>query len=391
MPPFSRHSIQPNVPGLVLHFVRVHLFKVLNNFMDVARRMGYCLQCVNHEKSGCSEADKKKLINKTIIKLIELMQHEIKEFITAVLGEDEVVASSAEADAPERGSLLNRDTLVSSTDSTKKGIFSLSISTKSNSGSSSQSKSGSVRTRRRRRSSLGASTSATLVTSMSASQFATTVLFTSPNKPSVRHALPLRKYVARWCDGLVLAVKELGGVASQVDQGAKDFLDGVIEKKLLPLLQADTVDSVVAALESPLAFVSPVTTTTLASHLLPDISFACSTLLDKSQPLFEALHRLPSDGEIFSAVLAVLEHSILTFISRAKLRSEELTGKLTSWEVRGGGGNSVWDVDFLSLYLNLIHSLFPSFLAVSGSRYRRLQQEPVLGKRRATARFRPGE
>ena len=180
--------------------------------------------------SGCSEADKKKLIAKTVIKLIEHMQLEIKEFLAAALGEDEVDASSAEVDAPERGSLLNRDTLVSSTDSTKKGIFSLSISTESNSGS--QSKSGSVRTRRRRRSSLGASTSATLVTSMSGSQFATTVLFTSPIKPSVRHALPLRKYVARWCDGLVLAVKELGGLSSQVDQSARDFLDGVIEKKV---------------------------------------------------------------------------------------------------------------------------------------------------------------
>lgn len=40
---------------LGLHFVRSHLFKLLNNYMDVTRRMGYCLQCILHEKQGISE------------------------------------------------------------------------------------------------------------------------------------------------------------------------------------------------------------------------------------------------------------------------------------------------------------------------------------------------
>ena len=191
-----------------LRYARVHLFKVLNDYMDVARRMGYLGQCVAHVRGGCEGEDMRKLVKKTVVRLVGFMQGEIKAFFVAVLGEDEVEAEGAGGEL-ERGSLLNRDTIAApSSDSAKKGIFSLSISTEAL-GSRPQGKAGSVRSRRRRRSSLGASSSATLVTSMSAAQFASTVLFTAPNKPSVRHALPLRKYVARWCDGLSLAVKEV--------------------------------------------------------------------------------------------------------------------------------------------------------------------------------------
>ena len=132
-----------------------------------------------------------------------------------------------------------------------------------------------------------------------------------------------------------LRSSQLGGEESDLDRSAKDYLDGVIERRLLPLLQADAVDGVVLSLESPLAFEPPMTTTTLASHLLPDVTFACSTLLDKTAPLFEALHRLSPDGEIFGAVLAVLEHTVLTFVSRAKQRSEDIISGLTSWKYLG--------------------------------------------------------
>ncbi|GMH81784.1 hypothetical protein TrST_g4820 [Triparma strigata] len=325
-------SQRPDAPkDLGLHFVRSHLFKVMNNYMDVTRRMGYCLQCINHEKQGISDKDQAK-IKRNILTIVESMQSEIKDFLVCVLGEE---VDDDKNESMERRSLLHRQTLSSATE--KKSIFSLSINTDPTKNRNDSSKSSPVRSRRtRRRSSVGASTSATLVTSMSASQFVSTVLLRS-SAPSVRHALPLRKYVARWCDGLALAVKEIFPEAAEdVDQGAKTYLDSVIEERLLPLLQSDTVDSVVTSLESPVAFRSPVIGTSLSTtNLLPAVTHACSTLLDKTEPLFEALHRLPVEGEIFTAVLAVLEHVILTFASRAKQRSGELMSQLTSYEMLG--------------------------------------------------------
>ncbi|GMH88820.1 hypothetical protein TL16_g11273 [Triparma laevis f. inornata] len=307
-------SQRPDAPkDLGLHYVRSHLFKLLNNYMDVTRRMGYCLQCILREKQGISEKDQQK-INKNILVIVELMQSEIKVFLVCVLGEE---VDDSVNESMERRSLLHRQTVSSPAE--KKSIFSLNINTDPNKNNpNNTSKDSPIKSRRtRRRSSVGASTSATLVTSMSASQFVSTVLFPS-STPSVRHALPLRKYVARWCDGLALAVKELFPEGAQdIDQGAKEYLDSVIEERLLPLLQSDTVDSVVTSLESPVAFRSPVIGTSLSTtNLLPAVTHACSTLLDKTEPLFEALHRLPVEGEIFTAVLAVLEHVILTFASR---------------------------------------------------------------------------
>ena len=46
-----------------------------------------------------------------------------------------------------------------------------------------------------------------------------------------------------------------------------------------------------------------------------------------SGPLFLALHRLPRGGKMYTPIVAVLEHVLLTFISRVKQQVEELEAK----------------------------------------------------------------
>ena len=172
------------------------------------------------------------------------------------------------------------------------------------------------------------------VMEMSTSKFVATVLFPkTKSTPQVRHALTFRRSLARWSETLDSAKKELATVTGEdatapsfntvTGESVIQYLDNVIQKDLLPVLQEEAVNGTVQGLERRDAF-DPVLDRTLYSRPGTnepqdvEMCMACQAMYRFTGPLFMALHRLPRDGDMYLPLVAVLEHVVLTFISRVK-------------------------------------------------------------------------
>ena len=173
-----------------------------------------------------------------------------------------------------------------------------------------------------------------------ASKFVTNVLMVKTKcKPKVRHALEFRRSLAKWTSESAALQKELSDVTGEdtttpsykmhTEEAALRYLDSVIKRQLIPVLQHDAISGTVKALEREDAF-DPVIDRTLYgrpnSNEPQDVDFciACQALYYSTGPLFLALHRLPKDEKMYLHVVGVLEHALLTFISRVKPRVAQL-------------------------------------------------------------------
>jgi len=122
------------------------------------------------------------------------------------------------------------------------------------------------------------------------------------------------------------------------EQPALEYLDNIIQKELLPVLQEEAVNGTVQALERPDAF-DPVLDRNVyarADSNEPqdvDMCKACTALYNFTGPLFLALHRLPQGGEMYLPLVAVLEHVILTFISRLKQQVSRICNNKTALQL----------------------------------------------------------
>ena len=167
--------------------------------------------------------------------------------------------------------------------------------------------------------------------------------------PDIRHALLFRPFLSKWSKSVAGLKTELalftGGEnespQQSIDESALEFLDLVIERQLLPLLQSDAMDGTIAALERSDAF-SPILSNSLYLRSTTDqghveLCRAAQAFLDSTTPLFAALHQLPKSGENLSPLVAVMEHATLTFVSRAKQRIRELCNGKTADALLGGG------------------------------------------------------
>jgi len=199
--------------------------------------------------------------------------------------------------------------------------------------------------------------SVSVASELSPDKFAS-VLFAEINlAPDIRHALLFRSILAKWTASIKEMKIELavftGGAADSSpgiiggsnEESALAYLDVVIERQLLPVLQRDAMDGTISALEREDAFI-PILSNAMyfrkpGEQPETDLCRACQVFLDSTAPLFAALHQLPKSGELFAPLVAVMEHAALTFISRAKQRIRELcTGKTADALLGGGeGGN----------------------------------------------------
>jgi hypothetical protein len=232
----------------------------------------------------------------------DIMQREVREFLQACLHETEVPRNEA------------LETVHHTSGSTyESGLFSLGIVATE--------KPGPVSTATRSN-----------VMEMSTRKFVSTVLFPkTKSEPQVRHALTFRRSLARWATTLEAAKKELALVTGEDrtspvivnEVPAIVYLDKVIQNDLLPVLQEEAVNGTVQGLERRDAF-DPVLDRTLYARPSTnepqdvDMCIACQAMYTFTGPLFMALHRLPRDGEMYLPLVAVLEHVVLTFISRVK-------------------------------------------------------------------------
>lgn len=252
-----------------------------------------------------------------------IIQKEIKGFLNACLTDPRSLGDGA-SEAAAANSVSSHET----------GLFSLGVIDTSKREGEGYSKIGS----------LTASRASTL--ELPAEGFVVKVLLPMTNTvPEARYALSFRRSLARWTDENEELKKQLALVTGEdmtspsyntvTEESALDFLDTFTKQFLLPVLQDDAVQGTVRALERDDAF-DPVLDRNLyarSSSNEPqdvDMCIACQALYHSTAPLFLALHRLPAGGEMYLPVVAVLEHVMLTFISRVKQRVSQLTANKTA-------------------------------------------------------------
>ena len=190
------------------------------------------------------------------------------------------------------------------------------------------------------------------VVEMPTSQFVSSVLFArSKSRPHARYALTFRRMVARWTLEAENLKKELAMLTGEdtstpsynarEEEPAIDFLDEVIQKQLLPSLQEEAVNGTVRGLERRDAF-DPVLDRSV--YVRPnsnepqdvEMCLASQSLYGSTGPLFLALHRLPRGGEMYLPLVAVLEHVMLTFISRVKQQMAKICENKTAYTLLMG-------------------------------------------------------
>lgn len=265
------------------------------------------------------------------------MQREIHDFLKACLYETKLPKSEA----------IERD-VHSGTAQYETGLFSLGIANTNVGGLNGKNglgKSGEPTVSTATRSN---------VMEMSTAKFVSTVLFRSSTQhhhrlaeqPQVRHALSFRRSVARWTKTIQTAKEELANLTGEDKSSANyrteeivlSFLDNVIQKDLLPVLQEEAVNGTVRGLERRDAF-DPVLDRTLyarpSSNEPDDVDMctACQAMHTHTGPLFMAWHRLPRDGQMYLPLVAVLEHVVLTFISRIKQQVGSLCQGKTAFQL----------------------------------------------------------
>lgn len=321
---------------------RKHLESVVSAFGNVQLRLAHLAQIVRHrlatEKLSHSAAysTPSAALATAIKSAKQLMERELKSFLDACLQE------SPENKEPEFN--INALTNVSGqsrqiaakTKAKRKemGLFSLGIIETSNKDSAASTA----------EAWLTASTTSrrTTIQSLATPKFVAEVLFaktTHNGTPQVRHALLFRKALAKWHQDFTTLRNQLAQATMEdtsaptyrnlEEQPALEHLDVVIQKDLLPILQEEAVNGTVQALERPDAF-DPVLDRNVYkrsdSNEPQDVDMcrACTALYNYTGPLFMALHRLPKGGDMYLPLVAVLEHVILTFISRVKQQVSRL-------------------------------------------------------------------
>lgn len=191
----------------------------------------------------------------------------------------------------------------------------------------------------------------TTIQSLTTPKFVAEVLFaktTHNGTPQVRHALLFRKALAKWNQDFSTLRNQLAQVTMEDsltsnfktfdEPPSLEYLDVVIQKELLPILQEEAVNGTVQALERPDAF-DPVLDRNVYkrsdSNEPQDVDMcrACNALYNFTGPLFLALHRLPKGGDMYLPLVAVLEHVILTFISRVKQQVSKLCQNKTALQL----------------------------------------------------------
>jgi hypothetical protein len=189
--------------------------------------------------------------------------------------------------------------------------------------------------------------SRTNVMEMTTAKFVANILFPkTKTTPQIRHALEFRRSIAHWTQENEALKRELAQLTGEdlsspsfiipPSQPSIEFLDGVIQKDLLPVLQEEAVNGTISGLERRDAF-DPVLDRTLYARPNSnepqdvDMCYACQAMYDFTGPLFDALHRLPRGGEMYLPLVAVLEHVMLTFRSRVKQQMERICGRKTAF------------------------------------------------------------
>jgi len=323
---------------------RMHLKSLLTSFGSVMLRLNHLAQILRHRIMSDptivtpSYSSPSSALHGILVAAHVKMQREIKSFLHGCLNEDEKLESAFQSMRMVTPSMMgmigNRysRSLVSASNvqASDRGIFSLGIINDASFASSYRDKHSHT---------LSLATRSSIM-KMSSEEYAVQVLCPRTGiAPQIRHALTFRKGLAAWTKECSDLKSELAIVSREdtstpeynatTEETALAYLDKIIQKTLLPMMQDAAVNGTITALERPDAF-EPITNTGIYSSpgkgttSKPSMCAACQGLYNSTGPLFSALLKLPRGGEMYSPIVAVLEHSILTFLSRVKQRILEL-------------------------------------------------------------------
>jgi hypothetical protein len=267
----------------------------------------------------------------------DTMQQEIKEFLKACLYNNKDMVS---ANTKKGGGGDFLDHLGGESKAYENDLFSLGIAD-----------TGPSRSGEQHSSAFGASMSRSEAAEMRTATFVSSILFPRTKlSPHVRHALAFRRSVALWQSQVEELHKELAlitnedtsspsyraAISGSTEQNAISYLDQAIQNDLLPMLQEEAVNGTVLGLERRDAF-DPVLGRGLYSQSTTqdpqdvEMCIACQGVYQSTGPLFVALHRLPPGGrEMHLPMVAVLEHVMLTFISRVKQQVARICERKTA-------------------------------------------------------------
>jgi len=341
--------------GIDLRDFRLHLNHILSAFGNVQVRLIHLTQIIRHrlnnEKSNVSgySANGSIALRNLLVNARSLMEKELKAFLNACLmkvrteEDNEIGPSSSKGQSRHGASNNSSNKRRGGRESS--GLFSLGIIDKGGPDNGQFNDGGNLMmasTTSSRRSSIQNYTTV---------KFVVDVLFaktTQNGQPQIRHALFFRKALAKWQRDNNMLRKQLAMATGedtstntylfQREQSALDYLDNVIENALLPVLQKEAVDGTVHALERRDAF-DPVLDRNVyarADSNEPqdvDMCKACTALFNSTGPIFLALHRLPKGGDMYLPLVAVLEHVILTFISRVKQQVSKICNDKTALQL----------------------------------------------------------
>jgi len=303
---------------------RFHLNNLLKAFGGIMTRYLHLAQILRHKI--CSDPILKQMcpsypvpasaLHSLLVNAETAMQREIKGFISACI---------AESDKPKdkRNSRRHNMSMDQSQLDVERGIFSLGI----HGGNPEEGVSWKKVSRAN-------------IVELPSGQFVSEVLFPRTNTdPEVRHALTFRRSISRWSHEISEGRRELAMCSgedtsapmynSPVEEGALIYMDNIIQRTLLPEMQDEAVNAVIHFLERPDAF-DPIANdvfTRYPHHTVQveaEMSVACQALYTSTRPIFMALHRLPTGGEMYLSLVTMLEHAMLTFISRMKQRVGEV-------------------------------------------------------------------
>lgn len=187
--------------------------------------------------------------------------------------------------------------------------------------------------------------------------FVSSVLFPMTNTtPQVQHALVFRRSIDQFTninkalkEELALATGETALTAFErrkftEKELAIQFLDKAIDDSVLPLLQTQGFSGVLVTSEMADAFEPPVEANVYAraDKIQPlDVAMvaACEGMLETTEPLFMAVHRLPSGGEFYVTLVQLLEFLLTTFNSYAEKNVVKICDETTSEELLEGYGD----------------------------------------------------
>jgi hypothetical protein len=271
-------------------------------------------------------------MHSVVVQAYDVMQRELKDFLKACIEEN----ASEKAEAMEKGLALKKR------ETQERGLFSLGIIDADND----EAGKNNLHTTRKN------------VMEMPVAKFVATILFPqTKTSPQVHHALTFRRSLDKWTSEISALKKELAAISGQDtsapsynappnEEPAINFLDKVIQNNLLPVLQQEAVDGTVVALEMNDAF-DPLLDRTVFSRpssnapMDVEMSKACQVLYSSTGSLFVAIHRLPDGGDMYLPMVSVLEHVILTFLSRVKAQVAHICDGKTALRLlmdKGKGG-----------------------------------------------------